>query len=112
MLRLETHGIQDADALRQYLVRYHRIIVTIDTIQRDLRLLEAAGRVVRAEVPERSALQAGGRASRGPRLGSREANRVRLPGGLRHMRDHGGQRHARNAQPLCGICPGARRLRS
>lgn len=43
--RLETWGAQTAHAIRNYLAYYKRIIVTVDTVQRDLKAMEAAGTV-------------------------------------------------------------------
>lgn len=44
--RLRTHGVATADELRRYLVHRKRIIVTVDTIQRDLRAMEEAGTLI------------------------------------------------------------------
>jgi DeoR/GlpR family transcriptional regulator of sugar metabolism len=41
--RLRVQGCQTADMLRSYLVHRKRIIVTVDTVQRDLRAMEAVG---------------------------------------------------------------------
>lgn len=42
--RLETWGAQTANAIRSYFA-VHGIFVTVDTVQRDLRAMEAVGTV-------------------------------------------------------------------
>ncbi len=44
-------GAYTADEIREYLARYKRIRVTVDTIQRDLREMERVGTLVSGKHP-------------------------------------------------------------
>jgi hypothetical protein len=43
--RMRERGLETADALRHYLTARKRIIVTVDTVQKDLHAMKRAGTV-------------------------------------------------------------------